>query len=445
MNKDFFNLKDLENQLNRVFYVKNTSFSAVRLLFLKYIVDNFIGAETKEDMQYYARLQRQLAARDVGGGPNLLYPVLSCVDKHYKLSGIISSSIEEYASELFDLDSNLRRKTASLEGYERIMDVLSRFDLEENGGDHTKGAIIVEELLTSIQLRGFNNRMVSQYLSRKELGEIASGILNVQDGETFLDFTAGAGSTTFAIVNNKKCRVINCDNQEENATIAAMLCIMKGYENFSVRCEDTLASSEFKLRADKIFVDAPIGLRVDNLGLGLKMESSLIAIDKTIEALNENGLGIVTVNNGVLFGASKYQIETKKNLIEKKYLKAVVSLPICMFGTWVNINMFVISKQENRGVLFVNGNSKAFAKYILKEKVKGTVLTEEGVDFIINLVTKNQSMEEISRVVSFVEIEENNYNLMPNTYVKEKIEEESITIEEIDSELEKLYAQLGIK
>ena len=33
----------------------------------------------------------------------------------------------------------------------------------------------------------------------------------------------------------------------------------------------------------------------------------------------------------------------------------------------------------------------------------------------------------------------------PNTYVKEKIEEESITIEEIDSELEKLYAQLGIK
>lgn len=66
----------LQEELNRVFYAKNTGFSAVRLFFLKYITDNFLGATTKEDMQHYALVQKMLAARDVEGGPNALIPVL---------------------------------------------------------------------------------------------------------------------------------------------------------------------------------------------------------------------------------------------------------------------------------------------------------------------------------------------------------------------------------
>ncbi|MGN0804457.1 MAG: N-6 DNA methylase, partial [Candidatus Coproplasma sp.] len=407
--------------------------------------DNFIGAETKEDMQHFARLQKQFAARDVSGGPNAIYPVLDIVDKHYELNGLIRESITEYAKELFGLDDSWNRKNASIDGFERIMDTLASFDLEENECDHSKGKFIVDELIKNIQLRSFGNRMVSEYLSRNELGEIAKGILQVQDGETFLDFTAGAGSTTFTIVNDKKCRVINCDILKDNTAIAAMLCIINGYENFTIRCEDTLSKTDFNLKADKIFVDAPIGLKVDNLDLGQKQESTLVAIYKTIQALNNNGIGMVTVNNSILFGSSKHQLEAKKNLVVNKYLKAVVSLPISMFGTLININFIIVSKQDNSNVLFINGNSKAFSKYVLKEKVRGTYLAKEGIELIISLVNNNQSIEEISRVVSYEEIETANFNLMPNTFVKEKMESESISLEEIDSELKKLYAQLGIK
>ena len=54
----------LQEELNRVFYAKNTGFSAVRLFFLKYITDNFVGATTKEDMQHYARIQKMSAIRN---------------------------------------------------------------------------------------------------------------------------------------------------------------------------------------------------------------------------------------------------------------------------------------------------------------------------------------------------------------------------------------------
>jgi type I restriction-modification system DNA methylase subunit len=54
-------------------------------------------------------------------------------------------------------------------------------------------------------------------------------------------------------------------------------------------------------------------------------------------------------------------------------------------------------------------------------------------------------MDGLSTFVSTDVIKEKNYDLMPAVYVKEKMKEESMTIEEIDEELAKLYAQLGVK
>ena len=34
---------------------------------------------------------------------------------------------------------------------------------------------------------------------------------------------------------------------------------------------------------------------------------------------------------------------------------------------------------------------------------------------------------------------------MPTTYIKERLEEDDMTVEEIDAELKKLYASLGVK
>ena len=155
----------LETSLNRAFFAKNTVYSTIRLLFLKYITDNFIGAMSKEDFQNYALVQKMFAARDVEGGPNALYPVLYIVDKYYGFDRILSDSINEYAKELFGLDTSWNRKTTSLAEFRAIMDALSEIDLTEND-EGTKGKELVKELLGQLQQRSLGNRMFSDFVSR---------------------------------------------------------------------------------------------------------------------------------------------------------------------------------------------------------------------------------------------------------------------------------------
>ena len=226
---------ELEASLNRAFFTKNTVFSTIRLLFLKYISDNFIGAMSKEDFQSYALVQKMFAARDIEGGPNALYPVLTIIDECYRFDGIIRESINEYAKELFGLDASWNRKSASLIDFKAIMNALAEIDLTENA-EKTKGKELARELILQLQQRNLGNRMFSDYVSRTEVGELANKLLQVQDNEHFFDFTAGCGSTTLAIVGDKNCKITNYDLNRESLSVLAMLCIMQGYKDINIKC-----------------------------------------------------------------------------------------------------------------------------------------------------------------------------------------------------------------
>lgn len=435
---------ELEASLNRAFFTKNTVFSTIRLLFLKYISDNFIGAMSKEDFQSYALVQKMFAARDIEGGPNALYPVLTIIDECYRFDGIIRESINEYAKELFGLDASWNRKSASLIDFKAIMNALAEIDLTENA-EKTKGKELARELILQLQQRNLGNRMFSDYVSRTEVGELANKLLQVQDNEHFFDFTAGCGSTTLAIVGDKNCKITNYDLNRESLSVLAMLCIMQGYKDINIKCVDSFRDYSEPVVADKIFVDAPFGMKIEDHFTNQKKESIILAIEKTIESLSENGLGVLTVNSGLLFGSGKAHKETKRKLIDDGYLKSVIALPISYFGTVVSINMLVVSKEKNEKVIFVNANSKSFLQYLIKASSREVSISKEGVELLADIVNNEKEVKGLSVSVMNKEVEANDYNLMPTTYVKELIEKETRTIEDIDSELEKLYAQLGLK
>lgn len=437
----------LQEELNRVFYAKNTGFSAVRLFFLKYITDNFVGATTKEDMQHYALVQKMLAARDVEGGPNALIPVLQIVDSYYNLNGLLKDAINEYAKELFGLDSSWNRKTATLDGFKRIMDALAGIDLTEEPNSREKGRLLVQNLLSGLQSRSDGNRFMGEFASKSEIGLLSRGILQVKDGETFLDFAAGTGTTTVLSVGDQECNIINADINRESLSIAAMLYIMNGYKHIDMNCLDVLSDPDIVWQADKIFIDAPIGMKVSNLryGAGL-IDSTILSIYKALECLKGNGLAVVTVPSGFLFGTAKMQIAVKRELVDKGYLQAVIALPINWFGTGVTINILVLSKQQKSDkVLFLNAHSVVFAKYVQKANGKMASITQEGLDKILDVFQNNSEVEGISSNATLKTIESKDYDLMPTTYIKERLEEDNITVEEIDAELEKLYASLGVK
>ena len=146
-----------------------------------------------------------------------------------------------------------------------------------------------------------------------------------------------------------------------------------------------------------------------------------------------------------MYGAAKHQIEIKTDLIQKGYIKAIVSLPINWFSTIATINLLIISKQQHNSVLLINANGKEFAKYVVKEKGRDVSIKREGIDFIINIINKNEVMDGVSIISNINEIIQQKYNLMPTTYINEKVEEEQITVKEIDEELAELYKKLGVK
>ena len=435
----------LEEELNRVYYAKNTGFSAVRLLFLQYITDNFIGAVTKEDMQCYALVQKMLATRNVEGGPNALIPVLDIVDKYYKLNGLMRDSINEYAKELFGLDNSWNRKTATLEGFKRIMGALASIDLAEEKGSCAKGQALVQELLAGMQTRTDGNRFMGEFASKKEVGILAHGLLQLKSGETFLDFASGTGSSTVLTVGGENCNIINADVNRESLSIAAMLYIMNGYQHIDLQNLDVLSDPDAYWEADKIFVDAPIGIKLLNLRYGEKVDSTVLSIYKTLECLREGGVAVVTAPSGLLFGSSKKQNTIKKMLVENGYLKAVIALPVNWFGTGITINLLVLSKTLDNQVLFFNGHSAKFSKYVEKTNGRMAEITQEGLDKILDVYHNCGNVEGLSVCISRDEIKAKNYDLMPAVYAKEKMKEETVTIEEIDEELAKLYAQIGIK
>lgn len=432
----------IQDTLRRMYYTQNIGFSTTRLLFLKYAIDNTLCTNSKEDMHCYINLQKQFAARGVGYGPNGVWPILCMIDDHYQLNGIIKDSINGYASELYGLDKSWYRRSSDISDCERLMDALARLDLTEVDNSHNLGKALVKELVAMMKSQYSRLRAWGECFSKDEPALIARDILQVNDHETFLDFTAGTGVSTMQIVEDSNCRIYNIDINKDCSCIAAMLYIMAGYNNFRVICADGLAGTDAECNADKIFVDAPIAMKIRNPQDNINVDSNILAINQVLKQLNQNGSAVLTVPSGFLFGKSNQQLECKKQLIENGYLKAVISLPISWYGTAVTMNLIYLTKKQCKDILFVNAIGSKFNQYVVKDKVKETTISQEGLQLISDVVNGSKVIDEFSSLVGYEEIIKNKYDLMPTTYVKEKLEEESITIQEIDDELSKLYAQL---
>ena len=93
----------------------------------------------------------------------------------------------------------------------------------------------------------------------------------------------------------------------------------------------------------------------------------------------------------------------------------------------------------------MNAHGGYFTRCVQKANGKMTSITQEGLDEILDILHNNKEIEGLSSNISLQTIAEKGYDLMPTTYIKERLEEDDMTVEEIDAELEKLYASLGVK
>ncbi|HMS43963.1 MAG TPA: N-6 DNA methylase, partial [Pyrinomonadaceae bacterium] len=133
-----------------------------------------------------------------------------------------------------------------------------------------------------------------------------------------------------------------------------------------------------------------------------------------LRSLNRNGKGAIILPHGVLFRGNA-EAEIRKNIIRKGYIKGIIGLPANLFyGTGIPACIIVVDKEnaEARRGIFMIDASKGFVKDGNKNRLR-----HQDIHKIVDVFNKRIELEKYSRMVSFAEIEKNEYNLNIPRYI----------------------------
>lgn len=430
--------------LRDVVYSRNLAFSALRLLFLKYALDNYIGATSKEDMQQCVRAQKMFALRDISNGIETVIPVLQYIDRSYGLDGVLSShdNIDEYARELFGADRFRQKRNASEDGFRSLMEFVGGLDLEE-GNEPIIGRKLVEAIISMNDRSYSRNSFSGENASDIILSSIARELLNVTSEDVFLDFASGVGVSTLFIAGDAQPQIVNVELSGANAAAAAMLYIMYGYQNIRILVGDSISQLIPGLSGNKVFVDPPIASRVEKSDTNIYTDSSLAVLYRVMhDYLAKDGEALVVLPANPLFQGKKQAVELREELVQRGMLKAVIALPPMWYATTINTHILLITKEEmiQPEVLFIDAT-----KEMKNTKIRGSQVSTIPADLIKRIastVADRDVIEGFSCLASLDEIRNNNYNLVPATYLASPGEEDNMTMEEVEAQLAELYRQL---
>ncbi len=148
--------------------------------------------------------------------------------------------------------------------------------------------------------------------------------------------------------------------------------------------------------------------------------------------LDSNGTMTIILPHGVLFrGQAEGKIRRK--LLEMNVLDAVIGLPDKAFlATSIPTVILVLKKnRENKDILFIDAS-----KECTKEK-SYNVVEDKHVEKILSVYHNRKAIDKFSNLISFKEIQENDFNLNIPRYVDTFVPEPVPSMSEIMADLKK--------
>jgi len=152
--------------------------------------------------------------------------------------------------------------------------------------------------------------------------------------------------------------------------------------------------------------------RYAGYGLAPKGKADYAFLLHDLYHIKPDGIMTIVLPHGVLFRGGE-EGEIRKNLIEKNKIDTIIGLPANIFyGTGISTIIMVLKqKRANTDVLIVDA-SKGFVK-----EGKNNKLRASDIKRIVDVVTRRESVDKYSKVVSRDEIRANDYNLNIPRYV----------------------------
>lgn len=277
------------------------------------------------------------------------------------------------------------------------------------------------------------------------MSEIVADHLKDRDEIKIYDPTSGSGSLLINIGKSAAKFIENENNikyyaqelKQNTYNLTRMNLVMRGIlpDNIVTRNGDTLENdwpyfdeNDPIGTYDPLYVDAVVSNppysqawnpedketdpRYARFGLAPKGKADYAFLLHDLFHIKSDGIMTIVLPHGVLFRGGE-EGEIRKNLIEQNHIDAIIGLPAnIFFGTGIpTIIMVLKQKRTNTDVLIVDA-SKGFIKVGKNNKLRAS-----DIKRIVDVVTKRESVEKFSKVVSRDEIRNNEYNLNISRYV----------------------------
>ena len=220
-----------------------------------------------------------------------------------------------------------------------------------------------------------------------------------------------------------------------------------GFDKFDIECEDTLTNPQH-------WDDEPFELIVSNPPYSIKWEgddnpllindprfapagvlapksmADLAFIMHSLSWLAPNGTAAIVCFPGIMYRGGAEQ-KIRKYLVENNYVDCVIQLPANLFfGTSIATCIMVMKKgKSDNKVLFIDATNECI------KVTNNNKLTEENIQRIVDVFTNREDVTYFSKLVSFDDIQENDFNLSVSSYVEVEDTTEKIDINKLNAEI----------
>lgn len=280
---------------------------------------------------------------------------------------------------------------------------------------------------------------------------IVKNYFKICEDKTIFSGRVGKGSEVLSLVTSgMNTPIYGQDFVVEDLVIAEVRFYLEGLTHTNLKYANVLTTPAFEnLKFDYVYDVPRFGyklkpneyeaLKTDSrfnyFGLPSKMNADLGFPIGEIQLLNDTGKGAFYLTAGAL-SRSGADEKIRERLIISDVVEAVIEFPTGLYAPSTNISsvLLLINKSKpveaKNTILFINAST------LTEVQRKKTVLTDEGVQQIIQILEERAEVAGISKIVPNSEI--SNSDLVPSRYVFEsKMELEEygkvdVNIQELD-------------
>jgi type I restriction enzyme M protein len=280
-----------------------------------------------------------------------------------------------------------------------------------------------------------------QFYTPSEVSQVMAKILGIREAKTsaettVYDPTCGSGSLLLKVGDEAGTPVTLYGQEKDAATsgLARMNMILHNNPTALISQGNTLTDPKYKTGEalktfDYVVANPPFsdkrwstGLdplndpfdRFQSFGVPPAKQGDYAYLLHIVRTLKSTGKGACILPHGVLFRGNA-EADIRRALVRKGYIKGIIGLPANLFyGTGIPACIVVIDKEDahtRRGIFMIDA-SRGFMKDGPKNRLRA-----QDIHKIVDVFNKRIEVEKYARMVSFEEIERNEFNLNLPRYI----------------------------